>query len=161
MTGTRKHQPTDYLQIALGVLLRYSKTIISYTFDFGFTCNHDKFRRFKKSAVEPASHKITMGGTSYRTWLGENNCWQLLCRHPFAKMASCQHSLSGNNFLPNHQLVSNTGMTFNPMIQAWVSTDDECRCNCTCQKKSPRPEWPMMMMTSLHDKMCPVISQRN
>ncbi len=45
ITSVLRHKSTD-LQIALGVLLRDSKTILSYTHNYGITCSYDEVLRF-------------------------------------------------------------------------------------------------------------------
>ena len=54
ITSIIRNQPTD-LQVALGVLLRDSKTLIGYMYDYGITCSYDEVLRFKKSAAKAAS----------------------------------------------------------------------------------------------------------
>ena len=54
ITGVLRNQPTD-LQIALGVLLRDSKKLLTYMHDYGVTCSYDEVLRFKKSAAVAAS----------------------------------------------------------------------------------------------------------
>lgn len=54
ITSVIRNQPTD-LQVALGVLLRDSKSLIGYMYDYGITCSYDEVLRFKKSAAKAAS----------------------------------------------------------------------------------------------------------
>ena len=63
ITSVLCHKSTD-LQIALGVLLRDSKTILSYTYDYGITCSYDEVLRFKKSAAMMASKEPNVQGIS-------------------------------------------------------------------------------------------------
>ncbi|KAI4803777.1 hypothetical protein KUCAC02_025425 [Chaenocephalus aceratus] len=63
VTSVLKSQPTD-LQIALGVLLRHSKMLLGYTYDFGITCSYDEVLCFKKSAAVSAMKDPIMQGIS-------------------------------------------------------------------------------------------------
>lgn len=63
ITSALRHKSTD-LQIALGILLRDSKTILGYTYDYGITCSYDEILRFKKSAAMIASKEPSVHGIS-------------------------------------------------------------------------------------------------
>ena len=63
VTSILKSQPTD-LQVSLGVLLRDSKMILGYTYDFGITCSYDEVLRFKKSAAVAAAKDPNLHGIS-------------------------------------------------------------------------------------------------
>jgi hypothetical protein len=63
ITSVLCNKATD-LQIALGALLRDSKTILGYTYDFGITCSYDEVLRFKKSAAVIASKEPSVHGIS-------------------------------------------------------------------------------------------------
>ena len=49
-----KNQPTD-LQIALAVLLRDSKNVVSHMYDYRVTCSYDELLCFKNSAAVAAA----------------------------------------------------------------------------------------------------------
>ena len=61
VTSVLKLQLT-ILQLAFGILLRSSKKILGYLYDFGITCSHDEVRRFKKSAAVAATDKSIIQG---------------------------------------------------------------------------------------------------
>jgi hypothetical protein len=63
VTAILKNQTTD-LQLALGFLLRDSKAILGYTYDFGITCSYDEVLRFKKSAAVAAQKDQEVLGIS-------------------------------------------------------------------------------------------------
>lgn len=50
VTSTKKNFPTN-LQIALGIVLRDTKSVIQLMHKFGITCSYDEVLRFKKSAA--------------------------------------------------------------------------------------------------------------
>lgn len=55
---------TTGLQLALGMLFRDSKELLSHMFDYKVTCSYDEVLRFKKSAAVAASTSITHQGIS-------------------------------------------------------------------------------------------------
>lgn len=61
VTGTLNNTPTA-LQIALGILLKDSKEIISQLHEFGVTCTYDEVLRFRKSAAAAASQEKALSG---------------------------------------------------------------------------------------------------
>ena len=63
ITSTLKNSPTA-LQIALGVLMRNSKALISQLNAFGVTCSYDEILRFKKSAAVAATSANELQGIS-------------------------------------------------------------------------------------------------
>ena len=63
ITSVLRHKSTG-LQIALGVLLRDSKTILSHTYHYGITCSYDEVIRFKMSGVMMASKGPNIQGIS-------------------------------------------------------------------------------------------------
>ncbi len=63
VTSAVKNKPTD-LQVSLGVLLRDSKTLLGYTYDYGITCSYDEVLRFKKSAAVAAVKDPKLQGIS-------------------------------------------------------------------------------------------------
>lgn len=60
VTNVVKDQSTD-LQMANGVLLRSSKAILGYMYDFRIKCTYDALR-FKKSAAIVATDKMRIQG---------------------------------------------------------------------------------------------------
>ena len=63
MTSVLKNQATA-LQVALGILLRDSKTIVNKMYDYRVTCSYDELLRFKKSAAVAASTNPSKQGIS-------------------------------------------------------------------------------------------------
>ena len=60
-TGIICNNPTN-LQIALGNLIRDSKSLINQMYQFGVTCSYDEILRFKKSAALAATNDIQLSG---------------------------------------------------------------------------------------------------
>ena len=63
ITSIVNNFPTD-LQIALAVLLRNSKEIVSHMYDYRITCSYDELLRFKKSVVVAAAKDLAEQGIS-------------------------------------------------------------------------------------------------
>ena len=63
ITGCVKNFPT-VLQIALGVLVRDSKALVTKLHDFGVTCSLVEVLQFKKSAAVAATKNIHLRGVS-------------------------------------------------------------------------------------------------
>ena len=55
---------TTDLQLALGMLFKDSKELLSHKFDYKVTCSYDEILRFKKSAAVAASSSISHQGIS-------------------------------------------------------------------------------------------------
>ena len=58
ITGCVRNFPT-VLQIALGVLVRDSKALVTKLHEFGVTCSYDEVLQFKKSAAVAATKKYS------------------------------------------------------------------------------------------------------
>ena len=63
VTSALRNYPTP-LQIALAVLMRNSKALVSNMNELGVTCTYDELLRFKKSAAVAASSSPTLQGIS-------------------------------------------------------------------------------------------------
>ena len=63
VTGCLRNFSTT-LQIALGVLVRNSKALVTKLHDFGITCSYDEVRQFKKSAAVAATESTNLTGIS-------------------------------------------------------------------------------------------------
>lgn len=63
VTSMVKKEATD-LQIALGVLLRDSRTLVEHMHDYRVTCSYDELLRFKKSAAVVAASDLSKQGIS-------------------------------------------------------------------------------------------------
>ena len=61
VTGIISNNPTN-LQIALGNLIRDSKSLINQMYQFGVTCSYDEILRLKKSAALAATNDIQLSG---------------------------------------------------------------------------------------------------
>ena len=63
ITNVLRNSPTP-LQVALGILLRDSKAVISHMYDYRVTCSYDEVLRFKSSAAVAASTNPANQGIS-------------------------------------------------------------------------------------------------
>ena len=63
ITSVLRNSPTP-LQVALGILLRDSKAVISHMYDYRVTCSYDEVLRFKSSAAVAASTNPANQGIS-------------------------------------------------------------------------------------------------
>ena len=63
ITSSLRNFPTP-LQVALGVMVRDSKGLVSQLSSFGVTCTYDELQRFKKSAAVAASASANKQGIS-------------------------------------------------------------------------------------------------
>jgi len=61
ITNVLSNNPTN-LQIALGNLIRDSKSLINQMYQFRVTCSYDEILRFKKSAALAATKEIQLSG---------------------------------------------------------------------------------------------------
>ena len=61
VTSIISNNPTN-LQIALGNLIRDSKSLINQMYQFGVTCSYNEILRFKKSAALAATNDIQLSG---------------------------------------------------------------------------------------------------
>lgn len=61
ITSVLSNKPTN-MQIALGNLIRDSKSLINQLYQFRVTCSYDEMQRFKKSAVLAATRDIKLSG---------------------------------------------------------------------------------------------------
>ena len=61
VTSIISNNPTN-LQIALGNLIRDSKSLINQMYQFGVTCSYDEILQFKKSAALAATNDIQLSG---------------------------------------------------------------------------------------------------
>jgi hypothetical protein len=63
ITSIVTNRATD-LQVALGILMRDSKELLTHMYDYRVTCSYDEILRFKKSAALAAAHDLTEQGIS-------------------------------------------------------------------------------------------------
>jgi len=63
VTSLVNSEPTN-LQIALGVLMRDSKDLLSHMYDYRITCSYDEIMHFKKSAAVAAANNLSQQGLS-------------------------------------------------------------------------------------------------
>ena len=94
VTSMVMNRPTD-LQIALGVLMRDSKTLINHMYDYRVTCSYSEVLRFKKSAAviaakEPKLQGITSADQGLVQVIADNFDADISC--PNGKLST--HSLA-------------------------------------------------------------------
>ena len=147
VTSVVRNQPTD-LQVALGVLLRDSKMMVSHMNDYRVTCSYDEVLRFKKSAAVAAAIDPSQQGIADVN----DGLVQVICDNFDADISSPSGKLSTHSLAmiitqPNHKDVIQKDTIsrlrkdeVSQPIQEPIAEDDIGFYNA--QKKPAMPQMP-------------------